>query len=374
MDDGAGPHRRGDARGTVRGRDSGDGDLRQGNGPAAGHPGRDVPGGARDFRHAAPVHRGDRARRWRARAEVPGRDHPPAAGRPRGQLLLSVRSSARCPWPAPAPTAPRSTPPGCGTRSRTRWKGCRTTRRCWPTSSPDETDTFTSAELDAAGLGPGRRHPAAPGVRLPRRDPALGRRPTRPRAALPAAEPRPAPWARRRPAAAHRGRGERHRLGPQRRRPAPRARGPDVRGGRARRPRRRHVPGLPRPHPTVRCPPTPSASYCTCPTGTSAPWRRPRWSRARPRRPSLQPPVDDSLLTAHATRPWTWEGLDDATYADQPKFDAATDIHALTDPDGYAYDLIAPQAGDGNQFYSAIAIALGADPAARPRIRRSSTT
>ncbi|MDW6056864.1 hypothetical protein SAZ11_00500 [Streptomyces sp. FXJ1.4098] len=63
--------------------------------------------------------------------------------------------------------------------------------------------------------------------------------------------------------------------------------------------------------------------------------------------PKPEPPVDDSLLTAHATRPWTWEGLDDETYAEQPKFDAATDVHTLTDPDGYTYDLVAPWPGRG---------------------------
>ncbi|WP_211301846.1 lonely Cys domain-containing protein, partial [Streptomyces sparsogenes] len=78
--------------------------------------------------------------------------------------------------------------------------------------------------------------------------------------------------------------------------------------------------------------------------------------------PKPQPPVDDSLLTAHATRPWTWEGLDDETYAEQPKFDAATDVHTLTDPDGYTYDLVTPLAGEGNLFYQAIAVALGAAP------------
>ncbi|WP_064273218.1 lonely Cys domain-containing protein [Streptomyces sp. RTd22] len=82
-----------------------------------------------------------------------------------------------------------------------------------------------------------------------------------------------------------------------------------------------------------------------------------------PPQPKPEPPVDNSLLTAHATRPWTWEGLDDETYAEQPKFDAATDVHSLTDPDGYIYDLVLPRVGDGNLFYSAIAVALGAAPA-----------
>ncbi|WP_137022870.1 lonely Cys domain-containing protein, partial [Streptomyces albus] len=78
--------------------------------------------------------------------------------------------------------------------------------------------------------------------------------------------------------------------------------------------------------------------------------------------PKPQPPVDESLLTAHATRPWTWEGLDEATYKDQPKFDAATDHRTLTDPDGFVYDLVRTGIGDGNLFYSAVAVALGADP------------
>ncbi|MER7974550.1 hypothetical protein ABTX35_37025, partial [Streptomyces sp. NPDC096080] len=80
-----------------------------------------------------------------------------------------------------------------------------------------------------------------------------------------------------------------------------------------------------------------------------------------PPAPKPEPPVDESLLTAHATRPWTWEGLDDATYGDQPKFDAATDPRTLTDPDGYLYDLRDDLHGEGNQFYSAIADALGVD-------------
>ncbi|NUS81221.1 MAG: lonely Cys domain-containing protein, partial [Streptomyces sp.] len=69
-----------------------------------------------------------------------------------------------------------------------------------------------------------------------------------------------------------------------------------------------------------------------------------------------EPPADDAL-PAHAHRPWTWEGLTDGESEGEPKYDAASDPARLTDPDGYAYRLAVPP-GDGNRFYTALAMAL----------------
>ncbi|MGO4758503.1 hypothetical protein AB4212_59530, partial [Streptomyces sp. 2MCAF27] len=71
-----------------------------------------------------------------------------------------------------------------------------------------------------------------------------------------------------------------------------------------------------------------------------------------------KPPADDAL-PAHAHRPWTWEGLTDDESEPEPKYDAASDLNRLTDPDGYAHRLVVPP-GDGNRFYAAMAMAMNA--------------
>ncbi|WP_405804152.1 hypothetical protein OG729_03290 [Streptomyces sp. NBC_00210] len=69
---------------------------------------------------------------------------------------------------------------------------------------------------------------------------------------------------------------------------------------------------------------------------------------------------------AHATPPW--QPPSDAQ--NTPRFDAASDHLRLTGPDGAVYDLVEAR-GDGNRFYTALAAALPAGPAApgRPRPR-----
>ncbi|HET6856745.1 MAG TPA: hypothetical protein VFH94_06585, partial [Streptomyces sp.] len=82
--------------------------------------------------------------------------------------------------------------------------------------------------------------------------------------------------------------------------------------------------------------------------------------------PPAPKPVDESLLTTHSTRPWTWDGLDEATYAGRPRFDAATDLQRLTDPDGYVYELFAAQGG-GNRFHAALEFAMSLGDEDGPR-------
>ncbi|MFG2960185.1 lonely Cys domain-containing protein [Streptomyces sp. NPDC048291] len=64
-------------------------------------------------------------------------------------------------------------------------------------------------------------------------------------------------------------------------------------------------------------------------------------------------------LPAHATRPWTWEGLDGTAATDRSRFDAATRPGHLIAPDGRVSDLV-EATGDGNRFYAAVATALTA--------------
>ncbi|MFJ4895979.1 hypothetical protein ACIP5U_39285 [Streptomyces sp. NPDC088788] len=77
-----------------------------------------------------------------------------------------------------------------------------------------------------------------------------------------------------------------------------------------------------------------------------------------PFRPHVsEPAVRDDALPSHERRPWIQPPLEGEPYPAPPRFDAATNPRLLTAPGGHIYDLHEP-AGSGNGFYGGIVNAL----------------